>query len=358
MNVIVQIVPHVPGGVDGVGDYALTLAAKLRDATGYTTLFATPRLSSSTTVRGFEVRPLEGVTNSHEFDRVVLHYVNYGYQKRGIPFGLLSSLRRMRRGKLLTVFHELYGSGSPSGSAFWLQPLQIHLAKSIARLSDECIVSNETFQAELRRLVPAAKIRLHPTPSGLEEPRLTNDQIAGRDPRQWAIVGGTVLAERSLQSFAKMLRSIPQSIAPHALFVLGGNENPTTRSVLSEIEIKSEYRPRVSSADASEILRGCSYLWIDYFHRSDVATSVALKSSAFAAACAHAVIPVFPHRGTPISVNGDRLSGPFFVDLNGSDVPNMEARPKVAANIYDWYQRHSSSDQLVRGVEEALGLQR
>jgi hypothetical protein len=356
LNVILQVVPNVPGGVDGVGDYALTLAAKLRDSTGYTTLFATPHLSAATSVRGFEVRPLEELTKSRQADRVILHYVNYGYQKRGVPFGLLSSLRRMRRARLLTVFHELYGSGPPWGSAFWLQSLQIHLAKSIARLSDECIVSNETFETDLRRLVPAAKIRLHPTPSGLEEPRLTNEQITDRDPHQWAIVGGTVLAERSLRSFVRVSRSIPESIAPRALFVLGGNESSTIRSLLNEIKVKSDYRPRVASAEASEILRRCSYMWIDYFHRPDVDSSVALKSSAFAAACAHAIIPVFPHGGTQISIAGDALPGPFFVRPSDANVPHANDRPKIATDIYNWYGRHSSSDELVRGVELALGL--
>lgn len=361
MNRILQIVPNIPGGVDGVGDYALTLASKLQDASGYTTVFATPRLSSVTTVRGFEVRPFDDLAALSYADRVILHYVNYGYQKRGVPFGLVSSLRRLRkqhRGKLLTVFHELYGSGPPSGSAFWLQPLQIHLARSVGRLSDECIVSNENFSAELHRLVPTAQIRLHPTPSGLEEPSLTKDQIAGRDPHQWAIVGGTVLTERSVRSFARAFQSIPQSITPQTLFVLGGNENATTRSLLNNLKLKSDYRPRIASQDASEILRTCSYMWLDYFHRSDVQTSIALKSSAFAAACAHAVIPVFPHRGTPMSIKGDQLPGPFFVDSTEANAPSADDRPSVATNIYNWYQRHASSDQLVGGIVDALGLAR
>ena len=360
LNRILQIVPRVPGGLDGVGDYALTVAAKLRRDTGFTTVFMTPELSSAMDVRGFQVLPLDQQAGA-EFDHVILQYVNYGYQKRGVPFGLLSTLRQMRRehgGRLVTVFHELYGSGPPWGSAFWLQPFQIHLTKSIARLSDESIVSSENFLSDLQRLVPDAKIRLHPTPSGLEEPSLSNQQIAGRDPHQWAIVGGTVLAERSLRSFARAFQFIPESIAPRALFVLGGSENASVRSLLNDIDVKSDYRPRIASAAASEILRTCSHLWIDYFHRPDVETSVALKSSAFAAACAHALVPIFPHSGTPILIGGDRLPGPFFVDSNGSNAPGAGDRPKVAEDIYLWYQRHASSDQLVRGIADALGLSR
>ena len=362
LKTVLQIVPRVPGGLDGVGDYALTLAAKLGDKFQCPTVFATPDASSSTSVRNFEVRALNRVCDRvDQFDRILLHYVNYGYQKRGVPFGLLSILRRMcrqHRGKLLTIFHELYASGPPSSSAFWLQPIQIHLTKSVARLSDECVVSSENFQQELQRLVPNARIHLHPTPSGLEEPTLSRQQIVNRDPHRWAVVGGTMLSKRSLRSFARAIQSIPQSVAPRALFVLGGNENPATHSVLSELRIESDYRPRIAAADASEILETCSFAWFDYFRRPNVETSVILKSSAFAAACAHGVIPVLPHRGTPISIEGDRLAGPFFVEPNAREIPHEQNRAEVAQKIYDWYQRHASSECLVRGVAAALDLDR
>jgi hypothetical protein len=367
---LLQIVPRLPGGIDGVGDYALTLAAKLRDKFGCDTVFATPEIASPTRARDFAAVPLDGLADvGQQFDRIVLHYVNYGYQKRGIPFGLLSILRQLRRqhrGTVLTIFHELYASGPPWRSEFWLQPLQIRLAKSFARLSDECIVSSENFFSELRRLVPSARTHLHPVPSGLEEPALSQEQIANRDPHRWAIVGGTVLAERSLRSFRETLGHIPDPIAPRSLIVLGGNENSVTRSLLVDLVlhrtdspwrgIESEYRPRIAATDASEILRTCSFAWFDYFHRPDVETAMVLKSSAFAAACAHGVVPVFPYRGSPISVEGECLPGPFFVGPNGCETPGAQDRPEVATRIYEWYQRHASSEHLVRGVAGTLGL--
>jgi hypothetical protein len=357
---ILQIVPRVPGGLDGVGDYALNLAAKLRDKFGCITVFAVTNLSSATSIGDFEVLPLDCVQDQPgKFDHILLHYVNYGYQKRGVPFGLLSILRRMQRDsrrKLVTIFHELYASGPVLSSSFWLQPFQIHLTRSIARLSHESIVSSESFSKELQRLEPGARIHLHPTPSGLGEPMLSRDEIANRDPSRWAIVGGTMLAERSLRSFVAKISNIPESIAPRNLFVLGGNENSATRSLLANVGIKSDYRPRISAPEASEILKTCSFTWFNYFRRPDVETAVALKSSAFAAACAHAVIPVFPHRGTTIAIAGDRLPGPFFVEPDAQEIPTAEGRAKVAADTYDWYRRHVASDCLVRGIANALGF--
>lgn len=359
-NTILQLVPKVPGGIDGVGDYALTLAAKLLDKFGCVTVFVTPDASSVTKVRGFEVLPVDQLAAAaRNADRVILHYVNYGYQKRGVPFRLLSILHRLReqhRGPLLTIFHELYASGPPWSSAFWLKPLQIHLAKSVARLPDECIVSNENFVRELGRLVPDARIHLHPVPSGLKEPSLSHDQIANRDPHRWVIVGGTHLSERSLRSLSGVIREIPDSIAPRTLVVLGGHENPVTRSLLADLAIDSDYRPGITAAEASEILRTCSFTWFNYFHRADIETSVILKSSAYASACAHGIIPVFPHQGSAISVEDDPLPGPFYVSPDEKQVPTADNRAAIAQTIYDWYQRHVASELLVNGVAGVLGL--
>lgn len=344
-----------------MGDYALTITEKLRAKFGWNTLFATFQTSSAVNAAGFEVVPLESLISdaARKYEHTLLHYVNYGFQKRGVPFRLLSILRRLRgqhHGKLVTIFHEIYASGPPWSSAFWLQPLQIQLAKSVGRLSDACIVSSDNFLSELRRLVPTAQVELHPVPSGLGEPSLASDQITDRDPHRWAIVGGTGLSERSLRSFSQLLARIPESIAPRKLFVLGGVDNPATRSMLGELAVESDYRPRITAADASEILGTCSFAWFNYFHRPDVETSVILKSSAFAAACAHGVIPVFPHRGSAVSLDGDRLPGPFFIESDRCEIPDAQARAKIATAIYAWYQSHASSEHLIQGIAKALDL--
>jgi hypothetical protein len=360
LNSILQIVPRVPGGIDGVGDYALTIARKLRDEFGFDSAFAAPDVSASTTVCGFDVLPWSQVIASvSKYGGVVLHYVNYGFQKRGIPFGLLTVLRQARhqiRGKFVIIFHEFYASGPPWRSEFWLRPLQIYLGKAIAGLADECIVSSPNFLHELGRFAPAARVHLHPVPSELGEPTLTNGQIENRDPHQWVIVGSAIPAQRSLRSFRENLRRIPSSVSPKKLIVIGGHESAVTRGLLADLGIESEYHPQIAAAEASAILCSCSFAWFNYFTRPDVETSVLLKSSAFAAACAHGVIPVLAHRGPPVTIEQDKMPGPFFIEPNGSALPSPQDRPKIAGAIYDWYRRHASSEKLVHGVSQALGF--
>src|SRR5713101_1546477 len=66
LSTLLQIVPRVPGGIDGVGDYALTIARKLEEGFGCETVFAIPIKAfvlppgwSSPSVEGFDLVALE-----------------------------------------------------------------------------------------------------------------------------------------------------------------------------------------------------------------------------------------------------------------------------------------------------------
>src|SRR5687768_7569655 len=123
-DTVLQIVPHLPGTLDGVGDYALNLAKALSADHGITTTFLVAGKTSATSKDGYAV--LSGLNHddsgelARKYDHVILHYVNYGYQARGIPFSLRGFVKRLRaqlRGRWVTTFHELYASGPPWKSA-------------------------------------------------------------------------------------------------------------------------------------------------------------------------------------------------------------------------------------------------
>ncbi|MBA3544324.1 MAG: hypothetical protein H0T83_07790 [Chthoniobacterales bacterium] len=345
MNSILQIVPRVPGGRDGVGDYAQTLAQRLEKSHGLATKF----------ISGAELQELPQPPAA---GAIILHYVNYGYDPRGVPLWLPTVLRRLRgSAKLLTVFHELYASGSWRQSAFWLQPLQKRIARSIAGLSEAAIVSSEVLREQLTSLTAKSRIIVHPVFSNFGEPDLTGVMMAERDPHRWVICGGTKLIERSVRSFLQAARGIAAPFAPRELFVVGGTDTASIRQQLkAHPGIEARYHPEIDAAEASRILSACAFGWVDYFVRPGVPTSAVLKSTAFAACCAHGVIPVFPHRGSVIARSGDALPGPFFVAPAGQSFPGESERPAVAQSIQAWYQRHASSAHLAETVASALAL--
>ncbi|HSV64104.1 MAG TPA: hypothetical protein VLH83_12230, partial [Chthoniobacterales bacterium] len=148
-DTVLQIVPQLPGSFDGVGDYALNLARALSADHGIITTFLVAAKTSATSKEGYAVISGLDCDASAELarthDHVILHYVNYGYQSRGVPFLLRNFVKQLRhqlRGRWITMFHELYASGPPWKSAFWLRPFQVRIAHEMIDASSSCVVSN------------------------------------------------------------------------------------------------------------------------------------------------------------------------------------------------------------------------
>ncbi len=360
---LLQIVPRRPGTHDGVGDYALNLAHALARQFKIKTIFAVPHAMAEEvgafSVRSFDLSAEAAAEIADDCDDVLLHYVNYGYHARGVPRrlpGFLQTLRRKSGLRMSVVFHELFAEvRTPWRSAFWLRPLQIRIAREIAAQAEVCFVSGELMAGQLQRIAEPARVSIHPVMSTFGEPILSASNFAARDPHQWVICGGTALVERSVRSFAARIGEIPESFSPRELFVLGGRPNDAVRANLESLrDLRVEYLPEIEASAASSILSSCSCGWLDYFHETRAPVGAVLKSTAFAAYCAHGVIPVFPRASSPVQLRQDSLPGPFFVGESGQNLPSEPERVQVAHSLYDWYQRNASSQHLAATVASAI----
>lgn len=344
---ILQIVPRAPGSREGVGDYAELLANGLREE-GYRTTF----VAAQPTEREDVLSPLDSISDAqwreHPAAAIILHYVNYGYHSRGVPRdlpGKVARLQKLSGARLITIFHELYAAGSWRQSAFWLQPLQRRIVRRLAQTSKVCVVSSDVLANQLRQLAPAAPVIVRPVVSTFGEPSLSAEQVRGRDPQRWAICGGDELIARSLRSFSQKFSGSAE------LFVIGGTDRPAARQLLHGREsISAHFLPNVDAAVASEALSFCAFGWIDYFEHANAVTAAILKSTAFAAFYAHAVVPVFPKPASAIALEGDALPGPFSLQ----NLPSESERPQVAQAVYDWYRLHASSTHLAASIAAAI----
>jgi hypothetical protein len=361
---VLQIVPHLPGTFDGVGDYALNLARRLSADHGITTTFLVAGKTSVRSREGFNVisgfDASQAATLARDHEHVILHYVNYGYQARGVPFLLRAFAKQFRtqlRGRWVTTFHELYASGPPWKSAFWLRPIQVRIAREIIDISTSCVVSNSPIEEAIHAHDPARKVHLIPVMSNFGEPDLTDFDSAS--PRRWAICGGTALIARSLQLLERLCAQIPAAFAPEHVDVVGGREDLSISSVLDRLkksrpDLSFHHYPEVSVDLASEILRQSVFGFIDYFGAGKVWPGMLLKSTAFAALCAHGVIPVLAHLEPPIAIGGDALPGPYYLSPGAAHFPSSDQLAEMRRRVYDWYQAHAASRQAARVYAEAL----
>jgi len=378
-RVVLQIVPRISDIPDGVTDYALNLAKALLTNYDLRTVFATAERSRVSEHRlaacapsGFltrsrrsgqqhslEVVSLEDVgVRAANATHVILHYVNYGYQKRGLPFSLVSTLRRLCqncRGRVLVIFHELFASGPPWKSEFWLEAWQKKIARDVAQLADARLVSSESMREMLGHVAPGLNAIVHPIPSAFGEPVIDLAQLRARDNQRWLICGGTQVIERSLRSLLQLINAAPHEVAPKELLVVGGTENKHVRQMLNTLpNVRSEYYPAVSAEKASQILSTCAFGWLDYFTSRNANSDLLLKSSSFANICANAVVCVLPQASGPISLAGDALPGPFTIARDEIKLPSAGDRPVVGHAIYEWYHRHASIVSLAQMVAEKL----
>ncbi|HZE12399.1 MAG TPA: hypothetical protein VE086_01460 [Chthoniobacterales bacterium] len=360
-DTVLQIVPRLPGTLDGVGDYALTLARALSAEHGIDTTFLVAEKTSVSSRDGFTILAGLNTAPSAELARahahVILHYANYGYQPRGVPFALrkfVEQLRPQLRGRWVTMFHELYASGPAWQSAFWLRPFQVRIAHDLIDASSCCVVSNVPIEQAIRAYDSKKKTRTIPVMSNFGEPELRDFGVSSS--RRWVVCGGTALVARSLRLLEQFLPLIPSAFAPDHLDVVGGRPDSLVVATIDRLKrvFSVHHYPEVNVDLASEVLRQSAFGWLDYFGEGKIWPGMVLKSGAFAALCAHGVIPIVSHGEEPIALDGDPLPGPFYLTPDALHFPKPDELPALRHRCYDWYRAHASSRETARIYAEEL----
>jgi hypothetical protein len=187
---VVTIVPRLPPAIDGVGDYALSLANRLRLDFNIHTHFIVcdPFWSGEASIHGFPItkivrqnkQMLLNILEREPYDSsIILQYVLHGYAKKGCPFWLIEALEewknKRRNTNLVSMFHEIYSMGPgvvPWNTDFWLLPWQKQLAKRLFKISDYALTSSQRYAELLQGQSTRSdlEVKTVPVPSNIGEP--------------------------------------------------------------------------------------------------------------------------------------------------------------------------------------------
>jgi hypothetical protein len=348
---ITAIVPRLPPAVDGLGDYGLNLARQLRQDFGLVTDFVVGDSDwiGGTSIEGFAVKQVVVqsapalldllLSESHFSATVLLHYVGYGYAKRGCPVWLVEALERWRevtiQRYLVTMFHEIYAFGPVWTSQFWTSPLQRNLAARLAVLSDQCFTSKQSYAERLAQLSQGKhdKIPALPVFSTIGEPE--NIAPLTERPRRLVLFGGrgprSRVYERSRLALERTCSELEieeiVDIGPSLGFEIGA-VNGTSVTCLG-VKTAQEISSLLSSSVAG---------FFDY------STEYLAKSTIFAAYCAHGVIPVGVfYEG--LNVDGLEAGKHYWLADRHQGSMNLLGGQVVADNAHAWYQAHQLSVQ-------------
>jgi len=350
-NLITAIVPRLPPSVDGLGDYGLNLAQQLRQDFGLVTDFVVgePNWSNQAFVKGFAVKQvterssaalLELLPNDqHLRTTVLLHYVGYGYAKRGCPVWLVEGLERWRKAadsrRLVTMFHEVYAFGAIWTSQFWTSPLQRNLAARLVRLSDHCVTSKQGYAEIISKFSQGkhSTIPALPVFSNVGEPEHL-PRLVDR-PRRLVVFGGRGPRNLVYQRSRLALQLTCRELEIEEILDIGPALDFEIEPVNNIPVVCLGVKP---AQEISSLLSNSVAGFLNYH------TQFLAKSTIFAAYCAHRVLPIgIWYEGQ--NVDGLEAGKHYWLGDKYQHTMNLSARQIVANNAYAWYQTHKLSVQ-------------
>lgn len=342
LPVLIQVAPTERGGVF---DYLQCLGAQWSQAERPSHVIALSKALArerSLEARVADCCRLGGQAEAGDPVTVVLHFSGYGYAQRGLCFWLLhelQALRRRRQGSLhlVIVFHELFATGPPWRSAFWVSDAQAWIARRLARMAD-AVWTNTASHADWLRGAADKGIPLHARPvfSNVGEPMHT-PPLNERAPH--AVVFGSAPTRQRTFAALQGLEPALKALGVEALIEAGsGDASPPTTF------LPCRHAGRLSPEALGTLLMSSRFGLVDY------AAHGLAKSGVFAAYAAHGCVAL---NTSPLVANGDGLRpGRDYVMLAEAAGLPPSAQQTMADRLYCWYQAH----RLEHQAKELLAL--
>lgn len=338
---ILQIIPNLPSVSCGVGDYARLLSENLAGEHAISSQFLVPLQTGSPSHHpappsGYHYAASSGAsllesleTLYPDIDAVVLQFSPYGYQQRGIPFGLLKALQALLHRHpgltLHTMFHELYATGPITTSAFWLGFLQKQIIRRLARLSHRRFTNRSLYARWIESVSPQ-----HSSPVAAI-PVFSNLGEALRPPLPSSRPAAMTLFRSGLRSEVDW-----EALQPHweaaqvsqIHFIGRGNDlNPPPGFPLTVIN-----HGHLPASQVTSLLQQTRLGYLDYY------PGYLGKSGIFAAYAAHG-IPTLLKKDAASTEDGLQ-KGMHYTLMESTAIP-LPALNALSAHALTWYAPHS-----------------
>jgi hypothetical protein len=221
---------------------------------------------------------------------------------------------------LVTVFHELFATGQPWQSSFWLSPFQRRLAARMCRTSDGAVTSLARYAARLRKWSPRATVTTLPVFSTLGE---TAQPLPPADRRPALVVlGSPGLRRRAYLTTESELRAACAALAVEEIVDIG--HGPVAPDSVGSVPVRK--MGFVDSEAVAKLLATCRAGFICY------PAEFLGKSTVFAAYCAHGMVPIVAWPGEPRAAHDFPCWQPA-----ASAGPEWSAQ---ASQAHEWYRSH------------------
>jgi hypothetical protein len=279
---------------------------------------------------------------------VLLHFSGYGYQERGVPSWLLRGLQMWKNSRagipLLTAFHELYATGVPWQSSFWLCPVQKWIAYSVLKLSSGVLAPTEVYTNVLQNWSGCRDVEITRLPvfSNVGEPGC-GPAPSIREPIAVAF-GLNGVEDRLFGTYRRQVERVLIQLGIRRVVDVGPRLSPLPRKLAGIPLISKGVLPEIA---VSEVLRLARFGLIAY------PLHVICKSGVFAAYAAHGIVPIVfsDRRG---QFDGLQAGQHFLDGLRLEGAIGIHDLAGIQRQLFKWYEDHSAQAHA-RCLERMIG---
>ena len=354
MKTILSIVPRLPPAVDGVGDYAFLLAEALAAQHHLSTQFIACDPLQLVAV-SLEPSPIQLLQRSSallsatldrlpDADTLLLHYVGYGYAKRGCPLWLVDAISKWRQAKasrtLIVMFHEVYASSyQPWNSQFWTSPIQQKIARDLNDCADLVLTSTQIYADKIAKLSPQhhGKIQVLPIFSTIGECDGLKP-LAARRP-YLVTFGNTRFRKAIYTDSLAQLTTICQQLEIAEIYDIGNNSAEIVKPV-PQVEVHA--MGVIPAAEITSIFRMARVGFLNY------PTAYLAKSTIFAAFASHKLLPVFDRQNIESNRDGIVSDRHYWSLQNSEDRIDLDTAQAIADRAHQWYADHNIAQTASR----------
>jgi hypothetical protein len=229
--------------------------------------------------------------------------------------------------KFGVFFHELYAFGPPWKSEFWLSPVQRHVVRRLAEMSDFWMTNREGSAQWLCRYAGHKPHAVLPVFSNVGEPQ---SLPIARNCRL-VVFGSTGLRTITYQAAGKELFqwAKQQSIEIHD--VGSSITDPQIMATLTANDVIQH--GRLGADKISDLMRDARFGVIAY------PVAAIAKSSVFAAYCAHGLCSVVLSK--EYAPSDALLAGQHYLPGVPCGIVDIDKAQQVGEGAWGWYQSHS-----------------
>lgn len=278
---------------------------------------------------------------------VVVHFSGYGYARRGMCQWLVDELRvlRARHGdalRLLVVFHELFASGMPWRSAFWLAPLQSSIARRLARLADG-LWTNTVHHADWLRGAVGDEVPLHVRPvfSNVGEPV---DLPSWGERRPQVVVFGSAATRRRALSALHDNEPALAGLGITQLVEVGDGPGQSAM----RLDLPTRHLGRLSTQALGALLCMSQFGLLEY------PACYLGKSGVFAAYAAHGCVAL--NLSAQCGDADGLRAGSHYIAVRSAQDSEDDELSSMASRLNRWYGGHSLSVQASELLDAADGV--